>query len=149
MTTKTLLTAIIFISSFNIVSAKAKIPVCFPCETINTVQELPTGSEIDELAGQHVNIAYLNNEYGILWMSFWNTNGRYVLSNASNTTYFEIDDQASQILKDKHNFDIETAENPLSFFKKIGGKLILFIVIALLIWGNLPSKNKDVKPTNI
>ncbi|WP_052308569.1 hypothetical protein [Solitalea canadensis] len=146
-----LLTAIIAFFTINIVSAKAKIPVCIPCETIQPIQELPIDSEIQKLAGQKVNLSYINNEYGILWMSIWNTNGRYVLSDISNNTYFEIDTQAAKILKEKHSFDVETANDPLSFWKKIGGKLVFSIIIVLLIWGVIPSKNKttDVKQINI
>lgn len=146
-----ILTACIAFASLSLVYAKAKIPICLPCETIQTIQELPTDSEIQKLAGQKVNLSYLNNEYGILWMSIWNTNGRYVLSDISNNTYFEIDPQAAKILKEKHNFDVETAENPLSFWKKAGGKLVFSIIVALLIWGSIPSKKKDgdVKPVNI
>ena len=145
---KILLTVFVF-TSVNIMSAKAKIPLCFPCETIETIQELPTDSEIQKLAGQKVNLSYLNNEYGILWMSVWNTNGRYVLSDISNNTYFEIDPEIATVLKDKHNFDVATATDPLSFWKKFGGKIIFFILIGLLVWGNLPEKDKKVKPTNI
>lgn len=135
--------------SVNITSAKAKIPLCFPCETIETIQELPTDSEIQKLAGQKVNLSYLNNEYGILWMSVWNTNGRYVLSDISNNTYFEIDPEIASVLKEKHNFDVATAKDPLSFWKKIGGKIVFFVLIGLLILGSLPGKEKKVKPTNI
>ena len=151
MMKKIILTAMITFGTINMVSAKLKIPVCFPCETLETVQELPTDSEIQKLIGQKVNLSYINKEYGILWMSAWNTNGRYVLSNNSNNTYFEIDDEIAQILKEKYNFDIATAKNPLSFWKKIGGKIVILGVILLLSWGNLPSKKdkKEVKTTNI
>ncbi|WP_147473934.1 hypothetical protein [Chryseobacterium nematophagum] len=150
MTTKLFLTAIIALCTMTFASAKAKIPVCLPCEKIQPIQELPTDSEIQKLVGQKVNLSYINTEYGILWMSIWNTNGRYVLSDISNNSYFEIDTQEAKILKEKHDFDVTTAENPLSFWKKIGGKLVFFILIALLIWGNISSKKiKNVNPTNI
>lgn len=71
-------------------------------------------------------------------MSVWNYNGRFVLSDISNNTYFEIEAPTASILKEKHGFDIETAENPLSFWKSIGGKLLLFVIIALIIWGSIP-----------
>ena len=142
MIKKLILTTGIIFSLINSASAKAKIPVCFPCETLQTIQELSTGSEIQKLAGQKVNLSYINNEYGILWISLWNTNGRYVLSDISNNTYFEIDPEAAKLLKEESNFDIATAENPLSFWKRIGGKLIFLILIGFLIWGNIPSKNK-------
>ena len=151
MIKKILLTTIITLCSIHFVSAKAKIPLCFPCETIETVQELPTDSEIQKIVGQKVNLAYLNNEYGALWLPVWNTDNKYVLSDISNNTYIEIDEQLAKILKEKHNFDIQTAESPLTFWKKIGGKLVLFAIIALIIWTYIPSKNKakEVTPTNI
>lgn len=149
MTKKVLLIVIIAFCTITTVSAKAKIPVCFPCEEIQLVQELPTDSEIQKLAGQKVNLSYMNTEYGALGMSVWNTNGRYVLSDISNNTYLEINPQEAEILKEKHGFDVATAEHSLSFWKKIGGKLVFLLIIALLIWGCIPSKKKTVKPTNI
>ncbi|EOG6905728.1 hypothetical protein ACLH3R_002354 [Flavobacterium psychrophilum] len=150
MTTKILILSIATFFTTTTLSAKAKIPVCFPCETIETTMDLTKDEELKKIAGSEVNLAYLNNEYGLLWTSVWNTNGRYVLSNTSNNMYWEIDETAAQYLKEKHNFDVKTAENPLSFWKKIGGKLVFILVIGFLIWGNIGSKKKDeVKPTNI
>ncbi len=133
----------------NSLSAKAKIPLCFPCETIQTVQELPTDSEIQKLAGEKVNLSYLNNEYGAIWIPVWNTDGRYVLSDISNNTYYEIDSEVAAILKDKHDFDVETAVAPLTFWKKIGGKIVFLLVVVLAIWGSIPSKKKEVTANNI
>ncbi|MBW3518070.1 hypothetical protein [Flavobacterium sp. NKUCC04_CG] len=149
MNKKSLLTVSIALFAFSFASAKAKIPLCFPCETVETVQELPTDSEIQKLAGQKVNLSYIYDEYGLLWMSLWNTNGRYVLTDISNNTYFELDDQTADILKEKHNFDVKTAEQPMTFWKKIGGKLVFLILVGLGIWGSIPSKSKDVKATNV
>lgn len=150
MRRKILILTIVTIFTTTMASAKAKIPVCFPCETIETIKELPDDFELNEMANDKVNIAYINNEYGILWMSIWNTGGRYVLSNESNSIYYEIDTEVTQILKEKYNFDIATAENPLSFWKKIGGKLVLLVIVLLLIWGNIGSKKeKEIEPTNI
>lgn len=123
--------------------------MCFPCETVQTIQELPTDSEIQDLAGEKVNLAYLNNEYGAIWIPVWNTDGRYVLTDISNNSYYEIDSAAAAILKDKHDFDAETAVAPLTFWKKIGGKIVFVLVIILAIWGSIPSKKKDVQATNI
>lgn len=145
-----ILTAIITFGTINMVSAKAKIPACFPCEKLETIQELPRNSEIQKLVGQKVNLSYINKEYGMLWVSVWNSKGRYVLSDASNSTYFEIEEETAKILKEKHDFDISNAESPLSFWKKIGGKLVLIGIIGLLIWGNIGSKKEEeIKPTTI
>lgn len=148
---KIILSLIFTFCVINNTTAKAKIPVCLPCETIQTIQELPTDSEIQKIVGQKVNLSYFNNEYGAIWIPVWNADSKYVLSDISNNTYIEIDDQLAKILKEKHNFDIQTAESPLSFWNKIGGKLVLLVIISLLIWAYIPSKNKtkEIKPTNI
>lgn len=151
MTRKILLIAIITFSTIQFASARARIPACFPCESLETVKELPAGSEIEEMAGEKVNVSYINDEYGLLWLSFWNTDGRFVLSDVANDSYYEIDEEAALILKEKHDFDIQTAENPLSFMKKIGGKLILAVILILVIGGMFKSKKGDeeVEPTNV
>ena len=138
-----------FFATTTTVSAKIKVPVCFPCETIQTTLDLTADEELKKMTGKKINLAYMHNEYGLLWISVWNTNGRFVLSDTSNRTYWEIDETVANYLKDKHNFDIETAENPLSFWKRIGGKIVLVLVIGLLIWGNIDSKKEDdIKLTN-
>lgn len=151
MTKKIILLVLAVIGASNYVSARGgiPIPVCFPCESIEIVEELPNNSEIQELAGEQVDIAYLNNEYGAIWVPVWNTDGRFVLSNKAKTTYYEIDDETAKILKEKHNFDITTADNPLSFWTKIGGKLLVGALALLMIWGQIPSKEDKVKPTNV
>jgi hypothetical protein len=126
-------------------SARAKIPVCFPCESLETVKEIPTSSAINKMAGEAVHVSYLNKEYGILWTSVWNTDGRFVLSNASNSTYYEIDAEAAKLLKEENAFDVNSP-SPLSFWKKAGGKIVFALLIALLIWGQIKPKKKK-QPT--
>jgi hypothetical protein len=84
---KKILLSLVVLTAFT-ANAKVKVPVCFPCETIESVQELPKESEIHTMAGETVNIAYFNNEYGAIWVPVWNSNGKYVLSNISNSTYY-------------------------------------------------------------
>ena len=143
MMKKILLTTIIALGTVSISSARGRIPVCFPCESLQTVQELPEDSEVNGSSRQKLNVAYLNEEYGLLWMSLWNTEGRFVLSDESNTTYYEIDSDTEAYLKAAHKFDMKTAENPLSFWKKIGGKLVFLLVILGLGYGaNLKRSRK-------
>lgn len=140
---KQLYILVLFFLIFNTANARVKIPVCFPCETLEIVQQLPVTSEIQELAGEKVNIAYINNEYGILWLSVWNANGRFVLSNTSQTVYYEIDEEITKILKEKHNFDSSNQSSPLSFWKVYFGKIIVFILFAIVIWSYIPYKPKE------
>lgn len=126
---KILLTAVIALGTISLASARAKIPVCFPCESLQTVQELPEDSELNTSPAEKLHIGYLNDEYGLLWMALWNSEGRFVLSDESNTTYYDIDPETEAYLKESHGFDIKTADNPLSFWKKMGGKLVFIVVI--------------------
>ena len=45
------------------------------------------------MAGETVNIAYFNNEYGAIWLPVWNSNGKYVLSNSYNSTYYDSSEE--------------------------------------------------------
>lgn len=146
MTKKILLTALIAVGTVSLSSARARIPVCFPCESLQTVQELPADSEINTSPAQKLNVAYLNEEYGLLWMALWNTEGRFVLSNESNTTYYEIDAETEKFLKENHQFDVKTADNPLSFWKKMGGKLVFIVVVGGLLVGGSSFKRKRKEP---
>ena len=142
MTKKILLTALIAFGTVSLSSARGRIPVCFPCESIETVQELPEDSEVNQTSIDKLNVSYLHEEYGLLWMSLWNSEGSFVLSNEGSTTYYEIDAETAKYLKEVHKFDIETAENPLSFWKKIGGKLVFIIVVGGLMVGGSSFKRK-------
>jgi hypothetical protein len=142
MTKKILLTAFIAFGSISLSSARARIPACFPCESLQTVQELPEDSEVNETSVQKLNVSYIHEEYGVLWMALWNTEGRFVLSNEANTTYYEIDAETEKYLKENHKFDVKTADNPLSFWTKIGGKLVFILVVGGLMVGGSSFKRK-------
>lgn len=138
-----LLTAFAVVVSINFASARGRIPVCFPCESLETVQELPDSTIIEEAVGKKVNISYIHDEYGVLWLALWNSNGRFVLADESNTEYYDIDDETAQVLKDEYDFDIEKADNPLSFWKKAGGKLVFVAVILGFGWLKFRKSDDD------
>lgn len=147
MTKSIILALIIVVFNFSNASARARIPICYPCESLTTVQDIPANSEIEQLAGEKVKLAYINEEYGIMFMSLWNTGGKYVLSDVSENNVFEINDEVKKLLLDKHNINIETANNPLSFWKRIGGKFVIVLLVLLLIYGAIPKKNNKEKVT--
>ncbi|WP_338790036.1 hypothetical protein V9L05_04900 [Bernardetia sp. Wsw4-3y2] len=134
----------IFFASLN-AQAKARIPipVCFPCETIDVVEELPDEDALKQ-DGYYLEVGYLYEEYGFLFISFWNTNGKYVLCDKDETVYYEVSEEDLEGLKNTYN--LELGENPLGIWKKLGGKIILVVLIGIGIFSALSkSEEKEEK----
>lgn len=121
---------------------RGRIPVCFPCEKIATVQDLPNEDSLKQ-NGSFLNLGYLHNEYGIIFIPAWNSGGKYVLVNNDESIYYDLSEAQLEELKKTHN--LELSSNPLSFWKKIGGKLIYLIVIGFILYGQF-SKGDDEEP---
>lgn len=134
---------ILFFVVFASANAHAKagipIPACFPCTSMDIVQELPNEDSLKQ-EGQYLDLGYLYEEYGILFISIWNTDGQYVLCNEDKTIYYELSEEKLQQLKETHKLDVE--ENPLGLWKKFGGKIILLVLIGIGIFGAF-SKSDD------
>jgi len=120
----------LFITSYS--HARAKIPVCIPCEKLHEVQDLPNDEALLE-SGSYLNLGYLYNEYGAVFIPVWNTSGRYVLINEAKTVYYDLTEE--QLLAYKEAYKLDLPSNPLSFWKKIGGKLIFLIIIGFILYG--------------
>jgi len=120
--------------------ARKRIPACIPCEKIALVEDLPNDEALKE-GGSHLNLGYLYKEYGIIFIPAWNTDGKYVLTNEGETTYYDITDEELEGIKKKYNLEISSS--PLSFWKKIGGKIIYLIVIGLIIYGKFSPDDEE------
>lgn len=140
---KTLFTLLLTIGLFLNANAKGiPIPVCFPCEEIHTVQELPDSEDLIGESGEKLNLGYMYAEYGVVWIPVWNTDGTYILTNEAEDTYYEIDEEFIAELKEVHGVEIPSG-NPLSLWKKIGGKVLIFIIAGFLIWGQFGDDDED------
>ncbi len=120
--------------------SRGKIPVCFPCEKIDLVKDLPD----DELLKQgtsYLNLGYYYEEYGIIFIPAWLSSKKYVLMNTGGSTYYDLTKE--QITELETKYDLDLTSNPLSFWKKIGGKLIYIVVIGFLIWGQFSKDPED------
>lgn len=122
----------LFIGLFiNKSSAKARIPVCIPCEKIALVKSLPFGSsDYKGNDGEKLDIGYKYNEYGVVMVPLWNGSGNYVLTNKKRDTYYDITKEELAELSKTHQLDISAS--PLSFWQKFGGKLAFLGLIAVL-----------------
>lgn len=116
------------------------IPVCIPCEKIALVKDLPDDEYLQQ-DGSYLNLGYLHNEYGIIFIPAWNSGGKYVLTNEDQSIYYEVDEK--QLAEIKEKYELSLSSNPLSLWKKIGGKLIYLIVIGYFVYSKFISSNED------
>ena len=66
----------------------------------------------------------------------------------TNSSYYELtEEQLATILKE-NNLDGEKL-NKIGFYSRYGGKAVGLLIIALIIWGCIPGKKKEVKPVEV
>ncbi|MFK8044083.1 MAG: hypothetical protein AB8B72_01210 [Crocinitomicaceae bacterium] len=133
-----ILTAVLVLTSFSS-HARAKIPVCFPCEYIETTMELP--AEAAEDLGEALNIGYKYNQINILWVPIWNKDGEYCLVNEAEDTYYELSEEQKTYLTETYDASFEGS--PLGLWDKLGGKVIIAIILFIILYGYLPGRKKD------
>ncbi len=116
------------------------IPVCFPCEYIAEVKSLPADSTFLGEWNDPLDVGYRHKQISILWVPIWNYEGEYCLTNKARDTYYDILPEEKKFLAAKHDIDFDA--NPLSFWDKIGGKLVLGLLILLALYGTF-GRSKD------
>lgn len=124
-------------------NTKAKIPVCIPCEYIETVMDLPDTIQFIGEDNVALNIGYRYEQFNIVWIPLWNKEGEYCLVNNAEDVYYELSNEEKAYLTEKFNAEFEG--NPLSMWDKIGGKIILLIILVFVIIGYLPSKKEKAE----
>ncbi len=127
------------------------IPVQFgEQEKLEIVHDLPdTDDFLDGEDGQYIDLACYHKRFSIMWIPLWVTGEpKFVLMKKSlENTYWEINDETigmehiEKVLREE-NLDKEQLLS-LGLFTRYGGKLVFALIIGLLIWGQIPSKNED------
>ena len=121
---------------------------CSDCEYIVKVHDLPDEDQFYvEETKSHVDLGYIYNQFWVLWVPVWNSNGRYcyVAKDASGEdSYLEIDAEELAGLKEAYKLDVP--ESPIPFWDKIGGKLIIGALIGFGVYSMLGGKKKDETP---
>ena len=117
------------------------IPVCFPCEYIAEVQELPADSTFLGEFNDPLDVGYRHKQISILWVPIWNYEGEFCLTNKNKDTYYDILPLEKKMLSATYKIDFES--NPLSFWDKIGGKLVWGLVLVLALYGSLGRKKGE------
>ncbi|GHT33819.1 hypothetical protein FACS189434_08910 [Bacteroidia bacterium] len=109
-------------------------------EKIEVTEKLPDSITIDD---EHVNLGVIYEQFSIFWVPMWNYGEtKYVFLNDKEDSYMLADEEDLQYLRDE--LKINVPEEPsIGFWNKIGGKLIWAVVLALIIYGLLPSRKKE------
>ncbi|MFK8037758.1 MAG: hypothetical protein AB8B74_05670 [Crocinitomicaceae bacterium] len=133
-------TLMLFIVNHSL-NAKARIPVCFPCEYIETTVDLPAETEFYGEDEAPLNVGYRYKQINIVWIPLWNYEGEYCLVNDNEDTYYDLTDEEKTYLTENHDAKFEGS--PLSLWNKMGGKVILGAILLFIVWSYLPKKNED------
>ncbi len=119
-------------------------------EVLTKVADLPNTNEYRASANssQYIDLARLHGEFNIAWiLPLWITEEpRLVGYVQGKNEYYELpEDELQQILKE-NKLDKDQLLK-LGFYTRYGGKLMGLLILALIVYGLLPDKNKkEVKP---
>ncbi len=123
------------------------VPYCSKCEYITIVADLPDSSDFysEEYKG-YMDIGYKYNQFWLVWLPIWNSDGEYCLTINGQDVYFDI--TSAELKKIAKTYNIELPSNPIPLWDKIGGKVIIGLLIAFAIWfyfikGKKESKKED------
>ncbi len=142
---KLILLAVVLTASIS-ASARARIPVCMPCEYLETTLDLPAETEFIGESNDPLNVGYRFEQINIIWIPIWNYEGEYCLVNDAEDMYYDLTEDEKAYLTETHQASFEGS--PLSLWDKMGGKAIILIILALILWGAIPSKkNKEEENT--
>ncbi|WP_163401253.1 hypothetical protein [Flavobacterium fluviatile] len=154
MTKKRFLITILTLVATITVSAKVRIPFG-KIDKIEIVAELPDNEKYTATEGgkDYLDLATLHQEYNIAWViPAWVTQEpKLVLAKKDSDVYYELtEQQLAEIIKD-NKLDKESLLQ-LGLYTRYGGKVILFLVIGLIIYGIIPGKDdeeeaEEVQPT--
>ena len=136
-----------FASISNTVSAKG-VPIIYSDGPKLTITEALPEDIVSE-DGMHLNLGVMFSQFSIFWVPMFNYGTtQYVLVSDDKETYWELDDEDLMMIKAE--FGINTEKKPnIPFWDKIGGKIIWGTLLALIIWGFIPSKKADDEEEDI
>jgi hypothetical protein len=105
-----------------------------------TVQELPADETVE---GKHVNFGIAYDQFSIFWIPIWNYGTtEYVLVCDDGDSAYSLSEENLEYISEKYGIDTKSAPS-ISFWNRIGGKLIWIAVILFIIWGLVGKKKKE------
>ena len=139
---KLLLTlALAALFSFNSSAKGIPMPICTDCEYITIVENLPDSADyFSEEYNGYIDLAYKYEQLWVLWVPIWNSNGTYCYSIKGKDVYFDISEEELKAIEEEFGYSLSS--NPIPFWDKIGGKLLLILIAGGIAWSYLkPSKD--------
>ena len=133
--------------------SRAKIPVGTR-DVIEVVHIIPAKDSV-EIDGKRLHLARFHKEFNIAYiLPLWiEEEPRLVFYDPESESYYDTTTPQAKAflesyLKEKGLKETELL-NP-GFYTRYGGKAVLAIIVALMIWGAIPSKKKDkIKPVKL
>ena len=141
--------ALLFLSCQTVSARGVKIPFG-DREVLNKVADLPDTEEYKTDNGNYIDLGTIPQEFNIAYILplYIEQEPRLVGYCEKEDTYYELtEEQLSAILKE-NNLDGEKL-NKVGFYSRYGGKIVGLIIIALIIWGFIPSKKKKTEPVEV
>ena len=134
----------------NVANARLKIPIGNQ-EVLEKVADLPDTPEyaINEGSSEHFDLGRLYEKYVVAWLPFSITKEpKLVGINAKGDEYYELDEAQLNAILSANKLSQEDLLK-IGFFSRHGGKIVGIALLALIIYGYLPSKSKKIKPQNV
>ncbi len=145
---KKLITLLALAAIFAFPASKANaagVPYSTAYENLATVVDLPNDStSYDEEEDSYFNLSYFYKQVWIAWIPLWNYDGKYCVTYESDSeTYYTISDEQLQWFVDTYELG-KLPENPIPFWDKIGGKLlVLGIIGGAILLSRMGGKKDD------
>lgn len=116
-------------------------------EVLNKVYDLPNTDEFKSETGNFIDLATLHKEYNIAYFL-----PLYVIDEPKLVCFDEKTDSFYDLPQDKVDAILTSQKlnkeqlNKLPFYTRYGGKIVAVLLIGLLIWGLIPSKDEETEP---
>ncbi len=121
------------------------IPVQFGVsDELETVQELPDTDDYRADDGLYVDLARHHKEFSIMWIPIWVTQEPQLvlMKKGVEDQYWEVDEATMNTILEENNLNKDDFLS-LGFWTRYGGKLVIICIVALLIWGMIPSDDDE------
>ena len=135
------ITAVFILLGINIAQARIKIPIGEE-QKLEKVADLPDTEDYLISDGHYVDLGQMYSVYTIAWVPVWVTQEPQLVlfDNKNPNEYYSFDDEELKTNILKENDVKEDDLLSVGFFGRIGGKLIFLVIIAIIIYGAIPSK---------
>lgn len=127
----------------NEANARAKIPFG-NAEKLDLVQDLPDTEDYLLENGNHLDLAQFYEVFTIAWVPIWTTKEPILVGyDKVSDEYYELSEEELSGILTENSLKADDLIG-LSIWTKLGGKAIIFVILALVIYGYV-GKDKDEK----